>query len=213
VRDGGPWTAARSPSTLVLDCDGVVRHWDVETFLAAESELGLPPGSVGAVALEDDLLRRASTGGLTASAWAEEIGRLVATEHDVDPTAVSQLWADAPWSIDEEIVDLVRTVRERGVATACFSNATDLLEEDLAAAGVDDAFGTIVNSSRLGMVKPEAAFYAAACEAAGVEAAEVLFVDDRRDNVLGALEAGLHGIVFRGTARLRAVLSRVGLLA
>jgi transcription antitermination factor NusB len=212
VRGEGRWAAARSPSTLVLDCDGVVRHWDLDATVEAETGLGLPPGAVGEVALEEDLLRRVSTGAMTADAWAEEIGRLVAERHDVAAEAVSRLWVEAPWSIDEAVVSLVRAARAQGVPTACFSNATDRLEEDLEGAGVADAFGTIVNSSRLGLAKPEAAFYAAACEAAGVEPEEVLFVDDRRDNVVGALEAGVHGIVYRGVGRLRAVLARTGLL-
>ena len=103
-------------------------------------------------------------------------------------------------------------VRDRGIPTACFSNATDRLEDDLAEAGIGDAFGTIVNSSRIGAAKPEAAFYAAACEAAGVQPDEILFVDDRPENVVGALDAGIGAIRYQGVARFEAVLRRTGLL-
>ena len=212
VRDDGPWARAHRPVVLVLDCDGVVRHYDLEATRAAEEALGLPAGAVSKVALDPILLRRASTGGLTAAAWAEEVGRLVAEEHGVDAGAVQQLWASSAWHIDEEVVDLVRAVRDRGIATACFSNATDRLEDDLESAGVSDAFGTIVNSSRIGEMKPDAGFYAAACTAAGVAPSEVLFVDDRIENVTGALRGGLHGIRYQGIDRFRAVLRRTGLL-
>lgn len=212
VRDDGPWAAAHRPIVLVLDCDGVVRHYDLDATAAAEAALGLPPGAVASVALDPILLRRASTGGITAAAWADEVGRLVAEAHPVEAAAVRALWADAAWSIDEEVIELVRAVRDRGIATACFSNATDRLEDDLESAGVSDAFGTIVNSSRIGEMKPDADFYARACEAAGVQPAEVLFVDDRVENVVGALHGGLHGIRYQGVDRFRAVLRRTGLL-
>ena len=212
VRDAGPWSGASRPIVLVLDCDGVVRHYDLPATLAAEAALGLPPGAISKVALDQDLLRRASTGKITAAAWADEVGRLVAEQHAVDAAAVADLWANAAWAVDEEVVELVRAVQARGVATAVFSNATDRLEEDLASVGVADAFGTIVNSSRIGEMKPDPVFYAAACEAAGVQPAEVLFVDDRVENVVGALRGGLHGIHYQGAGRLRAVLRRTGLL-
>jgi transcription antitermination factor NusB len=212
VRDGGPWSGAHRPAVLVLDCDGVVRHWDVDATHAAEEALGLPAGTVGAVALEPELLQRASTGDLTAEAWAEEIGRLVAEDHGVEAAAVAGLWTDAPWSIDDAVIELVRRAKATGVPTACFSNATTNLEDDLAGAGVADAFDTIVNSSRLGLAKPEAAFYTAACEAAGVRPDQVLFVDDRAENVVGALDAGVGAVRFQGPERLRAVLARTGLL-
>lgn len=212
VRGDGPWADAHRPAVLVLDCDGVVRHWDVEGFLAAEQALGLPPGATVAVALEPGLLRRVSTGLLTADEWSDEIGRIVAERHGIDADDARRLWGGAKWSIDDDTVAIVREAKARGVPTACFSNATDRLEADLAEAGVADAFGTIVSSYRLGLAKPDAAFYAAACEAAGVADDEILFVDDRAENVVGALAAGVHGVRYQGTDRLRAVLRRVGLL-
>jgi N utilization substance protein B len=212
VRGDGPWAGAHRPVVLVLDCDGVVRHYDQGATRAAEEALGLEAGTVARVALEPGLLRRVTTGHVTASDWSDEVGRVVAEAHGVDAGAVRDLWAGAAWSIDEDVVDLVRAARDRGVRTACFSNATDRLEEDLAAAGVADAFGTIVNSSRIGLMKPDAEFYATACREAGVATDEVLFVDDRVENVVGALRGGLHGIRYQGLDRLRAVLRRTGIL-
>lgn len=213
VRDGGPWAGARRPRALVVDCDGVVRHWDAASTRELEASLGVPPGALEEVALEPSLLREVTTGAIGAEAWAAEVGRRLAERHGADPDAVTEAWLHTRWTIDQEVVDLVRAVAAAGVRTACFSNATDRLEADLAASGVDDAFATIVNSARVGEVKPEAAFYRAACEAVGLGPGEVLFVDDRRENVLGALACGIHAVTFHGPARLRAVLARCGLLA
>jgi putative hydrolase of the HAD superfamily len=213
VRGDGPWAGARRPRALVLDCDGVVRHFDPEPTRAREAELGLEPGAVHGIALEPALLRQVTTGEITAEAWAEEVGRRAAERFGVDAAAARDLWATTRWVVDEDVVGLTRQVAAAGVPVSCFSNATDRLEDDLERAGVADVFATIVNSSRIGEQKPDAAFYAAACKAAGVEPSEVLFVDDRRENVVGALDTGLHAVRFQGAARLRAVLVRCGLLA
>lgn len=212
VRGDGRWSGASRPRVLVLDCDGVVRHYDHTATAEAEAAMGLPAGAVAEVALESERLRRAMTGELQPGDWADEIGRVVAEHHGVDAGTVSRLWEEAAWEIDPDVVSLVRSARARGVPTACFSNATSRLEDDLARAGVDDAFDVIVNSSRIGHVKPDAAAYAAACEAVAAPPAEVLFVDDRVANVVGALEHGIHGVRYRGVHRLRAVLERVGML-
>ena len=88
VRGEGPWAGAHRPVVLVMDCDGVVRHYDLQATRDAEEALGLPPGAVASVALDPILLRRASTGGLTAGGWADEVGRIVAEQHGVDAAAV-----------------------------------------------------------------------------------------------------------------------------
>lgn len=212
VRGDGPWTAAHRPLVLAVDCDGVVRHYDVAATAEAEAALGLPVGTVGAVALDPELLRPAMVGELDPEAWAAEIGRRVAADHGVDAAAVGELWRTNAWHVDRAVVDLIRSVRATGARTACFSNATPHLERDLAAAGADDAFDVVVNSSRIGAVKPEPEAFAAACEALASDPAEVLFVDDRVENVHGALAHGIHAVRFHDADRFRAVLVRTGLL-
>jgi putative hydrolase of the HAD superfamily len=212
VRGGGPWAAAHRPTVLVLDCDGVVRHYDLAATAVAEEALGLEPGAVHRVALDPALLSPAMLGELDVDEWAAEIGRRVRAEHGVDADAVTRLWVEAAWHVDGAVVELVRAVQATGAATACFSNATRRLEDDLASAGVADAFDVVVNSSRIGVAKPDEAAYLAACASLGAEPADVLFVDDRGENVVAALAAGIHGVRYQGVDRLRAVLVRTGLL-
>ncbi|MFP5310697.1 MAG: HAD-IA family hydrolase [Actinomycetes bacterium] len=86
---------------------------------------------------------------------------------------------------------------------------------DVLAGAVDG----VVASCDVGVRKPEPAFYAhvvtAARDAAGaaaLEAAAVLFVDDRAANVEAAREAGLDAVEFTGPADLRAELCHRGVL-
>ena len=212
LRGTGPWRGIGRPRVLVVDIDGVVRHWDEGELEATEAALGLEPGQLTSLALAPERVRRAVTGELSDEEWRAEVGRLAAEEFGCDPEAVAAGWAGIGWRVDHDVVDLVRAARGAGVPTACFSNATDRLEADLDSAGLTEAFDVVVNSARIGLAKPESAAFAACIDAVGAEAAECLFVDDRPENVVGALAAGLPAVRFRDAGRLAAVLSRTGLL-
>jgi putative hydrolase of the HAD superfamily len=61
-------------------------------------------------------------------------------------------------------------------------------------------------SCRIGHAKPEPGAYEWCLRALGTAPADVLFVDDREDNVAAARAAGLRGLLFTGAADLRAAL-------
>lgn len=212
--DDAPWAGAAEPAGVVLDVDGVLRHWDVGELASAESSLGLPAGSLAAVAFEPALMHRVLTGAITDEAWRLEVGGAAADAHGVEAAAVAALWAGVGWSIDAHVVDLLAEVRAAGLVrrTALFSNATDRLEVDLETAKLHDATDVVVNSARLGLAKPDADAYLAMAEQVGLPPGQLLFVDDRPENVRGAIAAGVPAVRFTGAPRLRAVLVRVGAL-
>lgn len=59
------------------------------------------------------------------------------------------------------------------------------------------AFEVIVTSYEARAMKPEAAIYHYAIERAGVAPGEIFFVDDRPENVEGALAVGIDAVVYR----------------
>lgn len=81
-----------------------------------------------------------------------------------------------------------------------------------ATAPVFDRFRDILVSGEVGLVKPDPAIYALAIERFGVVAADCVFIDDRAENVAGAVAAGMTGIVFTDAADTRARLEGLGLL-
>lgn len=212
VRGGGAWRNVSCPLALLIDMDGVIRHWTGGTSQFADAELGLPAGTIGAVALDPDRVRRANDGTITDEEWRAEVAAVLVDEHGCDPAAVASAWARDGFTIDHEVVALVQAVRAAGALTACVSNASSRLEADLAEHGVDDAFGVVVNSSALRIMKPAPGIYEAAVEAVAAPAGDCLFVDDREENVQGALAVGMPAVRFRSAARLEATLRRVGLL-
>jgi putative hydrolase of the HAD superfamily len=199
--------------TLILDLDGVVRHWDPDQFASTVRSLGLTPAQFSAVAFEDELLASAMTGAISAEQWDEEIGRRLGERHGCDPATAAAAFAGAGWSIDEDVVALVKRVRAAGRArVALFSNASTRLESDLASCGVDAAFDVIFNSARLGIAKPDPEAFRTVASALGTEPERCLFVDDTVPNVDGARAAGMQAEAFTGVTALRSLLERAGLL-
>ena len=68
------------------------------------------------------------------------------------------------------------------------------------------------SSCYLGLHKPEPAIYRRALDILGRPAERILFIDDREENVAGALTAGMKAIWFEGAETLRRELERFGVL-
>ena len=80
-------------------------------------------------------------------------------------------------------------------------------------AAMFDRFRDIVVSGDEKLVKPDAAIYRLAIDRFGVDPATTVFIDDNEANVAGAAAVGLIALHFTGEPRLRADLTRLGLLA
>lgn len=73
-------------------------------------------------------------------------------------------------------------------------------------------FRDIVVSGDEKLVKPDRAIYNLALARFGMPAEELIFIDDRAENVAGAEAAGMRGHHFRDAATLRAELRSLGLV-
>ena len=78
--------------------------------------------------------------------------------------------------------------------------------------GLRNYFNVALSSCYLGLRKPDAAIYETALDILGKPAKRVLFIDDRTENVVAAMQVGLKAIRFDGSADLRHELTRMGVL-
>ena len=93
------------------------------------------------------------------------------------------------------MVDLVRDLRGRGLATSIITNnIAEFGEAWRAMIPVDELFDDIVDSCEVGMRKPDPAIYRLACERLGVAPGASLFIDDHQGNVAGAQAIGMHAV-------------------
>lgn len=76
--------------------------------------------------------------------------------------------------------------------------------------GIREQIDVALSSCYLGLRKPEPAIYRRALDILGGPADRILFIDDRAENVAGAVAAGMKAIRFEGADKLRGQLAACG---
>jgi putative hydrolase of the HAD superfamily len=200
------------PQGLLVDLDGVLRHFDAGRVAAAERDHGLGAGSILATALGPDLVVPAVTGRWTHERWLEEVALRLADGGDpAAARAAVARWAEDRGEVDAGVLALVRRARAQGRPVGLATNATDRLDDDLALLGLAGEVDAVVNSSVLGVAKPHPEYYRAACAALGLPTEQVILLDDSIRHVAGARDAGLLAHRFTGPADVRYVDAALGL--
>jgi putative hydrolase of the HAD superfamily len=92
------------------------------------------------------------------------------------------------------------------------TNATSRLRQDLSQLGIADEFDFVVNSSEVGVVKPDRKIFKISLLRAGIEPAEALFIDDIAENVKAAEDFGITGHFFSSHAELLAFLRQLDVI-
>jgi putative hydrolase of the HAD superfamily len=107
--------------------------------------------------------------------------------------------------IDRDLLDFIRSLRPR-CKMGIISNAWGDLREYIVRNRLDDAFDALIISAEIGMIKPQPEVYDLALKQFQVKAEEAAFIDDMPANITAANALGLHGIVFRNSAQVKADL-------
>lgn len=156
---------------------------------------------------------RVERGEIPMSEWLSEVSARAESEGvDIDWSVMGSLLGQL--SAYPEMVDEVRALGADGYAVALVTNN---VKEGSAAwrsmLPVDELFPVVVDSSEVGVRKPNPAIYRLALERLGGIAPErAVFLDDAPGNVDGARRAGLHAILVTepaaAIAELRTLLGR-----
>ncbi|MFI2642400.1 HAD family hydrolase [Streptomyces sp. NPDC018610] len=182
-------------------------------------EAGALPGGAEPIALPDEL----------AALWA--VRDRSAEQHRAAYTAASRRvrlpdaalhdalydrhMTPAAWTPYPDAPEVLRTLRERGIAVGVVSNIGWDLRPVFRAHGLDACVDAYVLSYEHGVQKPDPRLFAVACTALGVEPEDVLMVGDSRraDGGAAALGCGVHFVDHLPVARrpdaLRGVLDVV----
>ncbi len=188
--------------SIVFDCGGVLlRNGDLSPYRRWEGRLGLDEGALERHLWMGDLWKEAERGAITDAAFWRRAAEGLRLSEEADAVQLrAEIWET--WEIDPRVLALVDRARER-YRVAMLTNATDAMEELLAERyGVADRFEAIVNSARVGVAKPDAAIYEELLRRLSLEAGEVVFIDDRAENVAAAASLGMHVAWFLGAAEL-----------
>ncbi len=195
---------------LLCDLDGVLRVWDDGDVLDVEAEFGLAPGAIAAVAFAPERLLPAVVGVVDDDGWRMSVAAAFVPTHGVEAAAdLVSRWSAPIGRVDEAVLELLEAVRKAGVPVLLVTNGTTRLEMDLAALGLDQAVDGVVNSARIGAVKPNPEIYLAAAEQANCPPQRCLLVDDTPANVEGALAVGMSAVRYTGFDSLREAIAPV----
>jgi epoxide hydrolase-like predicted phosphatase len=95
-----------------------------------------------------------------------------------------------------EVVATIRRLRSDGYRTALLTNnARELAPLWRPLLPLDELFDLVVDSSEVGMRKPDPRIYRLVLDGLGVEPARTVFLDDAPGNVAGAAAVGIHAIL------------------
>ena len=110
-------------------------------------------------------------------------------------------------------VTLLNDLAAAGYRLGLLSNAPADFAEVMAEQPVAGFFEHLAFSCYLGSVKPEPDCYRAVLAMLGARPADVVFIDDRPENVAGAAAVGIHGVRFTTPEAVRTALAGHGILA
>jgi FMN phosphatase YigB (HAD superfamily) len=188
---------------VCFDLGGVLVHichdW-TEAYGAAGLDLRSMPSGSNVLALERDLRERFDTGEISLEEWADGMSRIGGGTYTPDEMkrahhALSQ--GERPGALA-----LIEELHEAGIMTACLSNTnaahwTRLVHHDgvapLAGAPEYPAVTRLqhrIASHLLRITKPDAQIYLQFERLTGVRGRDILFFDDRAENVAAALHQG-----------------------
>jgi putative hydrolase of the HAD superfamily len=187
---------------VLFDFGGVILTSPFEAFAKFENRLGLPAG----------FLRRVNATNPDANAWARlERGELSVPDFsDAFAEESESLGHRVPGSdvlallggdLRPQMVAALRRITTDGRFVTAMLTNNFLGPGDDPASGpptawepVLDMFDAVIESSRLGVRKPDRRFYELACEELGIDPHEAVFLDDLGVNLKPAREMGMATI-------------------
>ncbi len=181
-------------TTVVFDFAGVLTSspW-VALTAAGGGDLALLVGDYEQDT--DHPWHQVERGEMTIADWAvavTELGRGRGVE--VDFTPLQTMLGDM--TVHEQVVGRVRTLRDEGFRLGLLTNnVREGSQMWRAKVPVDELFDVVVDSSEVGMRKPNPAIYHHTLGLLGATPPESVFLDDAPGNVRAARDAGLHAIL------------------
>jgi putative hydrolase of the HAD superfamily len=198
-----------SYDAVLFDAGGVLVLPDPTKVIAALAHLGVSPDPEHHVRGHYHGMRAVYEHSVEVDHWpafnraygaevgiAEEL--LAEADAIINEMALSDPWL---WShVNPGAVELLAALRGRGVPVGVVSNAGGHVEEVLAGLGVCQVgpgpgveVAVVVDSTIVGVEKPDPRIFRFALDAIGVRPDRVLYVGDTvRNDVMGARAAGLH---------------------
>ncbi|CAN5550763.1 hypothetical protein BH09CHL1_BH09CHL1_22760 [soil metagenome] len=197
---------------VMFDFDGVLRHFQRERVGPIEQAAGLPAGAIRSAAFAEDLLSQAVTGAITDEQWRELVAQRLQEAYPASDAATAvHEWSAGIGAIDVEMLAIIRECRVK-TRVVLLSNATSRLPTDMRILGVDGEFDLIVNSSVVGVAKPDPRIIEYVIAKVNTSAERTIFIDDTIEHVDSANSVGITAFVHESNEANRSRLIELGVL-
>jgi len=113
---------------------------------------------------------------------------------------------------DPSMYLLVEELKEDGIRVGMLSNIDDRYTKLIRDFGFYDPFEPCLLSCEMGLAKPDPKVYELLLKTLNLPAKEVVFIDDKVENVEAAQKIGIDAIVFTSSKQIREELSKRDLL-
>lgn len=189
---------------IIFDFGGVITTSPFEAFNRLEEERGLPR----------DFVRRVNAANPDTNAWARF------ERAEIDAAAFDQLFAEEAAALGHRVagraviaclsgdvrpamVTALDRIKAAGLGLGCITNnvpsghgagMADNPDKAAAIAAILARFDQVIESSKVGVRKPDPRIYAMMCAALGAEPSRCIYLDDLGINCKPAAAMGMHAI-------------------
>jgi len=199
-----------APAAVVFDLGKVLVDFDYHIAarrIAARSRMSLV--EIAQFINQSSLFYQYESGALTTRQFFEEICQ--ATGFRGSQAEFGASFADIFVEI-EPMIRLQAELRQRGIPTYVFSNTNELAIEHIRRFPFYAHFDGYILSYEQGAMKPDARIYEVVERQAGRRGADLLYLDDRPENIAAGAARGWQVILQESPEKSRAAVRKLGLL-
>lgn len=198
-------------AAVVFDLGRVLVDFDYNIAvprIAARSTL--PPTELKRFFFQSHLLVDYESGRLTRQEFFKEVRKVTGFRGTIEE--FGEFFADIFTPIPP-MIELHARLRQRGVPTYVFSNTNDLAVEHVRRNfPFFRDFDGYIFSYEVKAMKPDAKIYEALEKLAGRHGEDILYIDDRPENVAAGAARGWRTILHETPGKSRAAMEKLGLL-
>jgi putative hydrolase of the HAD superfamily len=187
---------------VLFDFGGIYSASPFGAFESFAAEIGAPASTVLEIVFgpydrdTDHAWHQLERGEITLKKTLEGIqANATAAKIEIDPIQLLMRMGAGPGPRDA-MLERTRALRTAGYRTGLVTNnAAEFREGWRSLIPIDELFDSVIDSSEVGMRKPDPGIYRLALEGVGVSAERSVFVDDFPGNIRAAEKLGMLGIL------------------
>ncbi|CAA9358665.1 MAG: hypothetical protein AVDCRST_MAG72-2025 [uncultured Nocardioidaceae bacterium] len=194
-----------SIKAVVFDLGGVLEMTEDDTWPEVwirswEDRLGLTAGAFLEGLARHEPVGNAATGELSEPRMREIYADVLGLDEQQADELMAEMWDAYCGELDRDLYDFFASLGADYKLAIVSNSADGARREEGRRFGFPDLVDELVYSHEVGLAKPDPAIYALTTERLGVQPDEVVFLDDRLDNVEAANAFGWLGVVHTDTA-------------